>query len=266
MATVLNCTGMSEDSDKLLGETSEYEAGEEVDLSGPLSALEAKSREKIANMLSPVVEDRLLRNIYHRYALETSGLLNLSRFGRFTKEFGITGSMAGRKDKSTTPMLTYGDVDVIFTTTLKRVAPEEVDVPMNMVDLSISSAGTSNARGHQAAFVPAGAVQHSMSSSPSTPSTKGPPGSLSQMTANQFIAAVKELAVKLYGHLIVENFGTVVDCLPPKQRERAVRGVMDVMIAKKIALAADKLGGFPIVDIVMRVTSSCVSWLCVVQG
>lgn len=38
-----------------------------------------KLEEKSISSLSPVVEDRLLRNIYQYYALETTGYLTLSR-------------------------------------------------------------------------------------------------------------------------------------------------------------------------------------------
>ena len=215
----------------------EYEAEGEVDLS--MSVLETKL-DRSGNMLSPVVEDRLLRNIYHRYSLETTGMLSLSRFGRFTKEFGIAGNVAfsGRKDKNSSPKLVYGDVDVIFMTTLKKVAPDVADAPLNMVDNV-----TSTSPRHQAAFVPPGPVQHALSPHPSTPGTKQHPSSLgTQMTVNQFIAAVEDLAVKLYAHIIEEKTGTVVECLPLKQQAKAIRAAMDVMIMKKIAPVADKLG------------------------
>jgi hypothetical protein len=52
----------------------------EVDLMLHQSILDLKLQEKSPASLSPVVEDRLLRNIFHKYTLETTGLLSLSRY------------------------------------------------------------------------------------------------------------------------------------------------------------------------------------------
>lgn len=51
----------------------------EVDLMLQQSIINIKLEEKSIASLSPVVEDRLLRNIYNKYALETTGDLTLSR-------------------------------------------------------------------------------------------------------------------------------------------------------------------------------------------
>lgn len=60
-------------------DTNEKYAETEVDLMLHQSIVNLKLEEKNIGSLSPVVEDRLLRNIYHHYALETTGYLTLSR-------------------------------------------------------------------------------------------------------------------------------------------------------------------------------------------
>lgn len=61
------------------------------------------------------------------------------------------------------------------------------------------------------------------------------------LSANQFIAAVRELAIRLYSSVIEKLTGTVYTCLPQQQREKASRAAMDVMMLKKIMPAADRL-------------------------
>jgi len=211
----------------------------EVDLALQQSLADLKLEEKSAASLSPVVEDRLLRNIYHKYTLETTGLLNLSRFGRFTKEFKIAGniSVTGEREKSKSAMLVYGDVDVTFMTVLKRVPSVESDMPMSMTAVEQPSSRQS----HSAAFIPAGSIRYTEKST--TPTAKAL--TAAQMTAKQFIAAVEELAVRLYAHVIEERTGTVLDCLPPKQRSAAVRAAVDVLMLQKIVPTAEKLGLVP---------------------
>jgi hypothetical protein len=62
-----------------LPEAEEVYTEAEVDLMLQHSLVNLKLEEKSIASLSPVVEDRLLRNIYHKYALETTGSLTLSR-------------------------------------------------------------------------------------------------------------------------------------------------------------------------------------------
>lgn len=65
------------------------------------------------------------------------------------------------------------------------------------------------------------------------------------MTVHQFLAAVQELAVRLYAKVIEQKTGTVLECLPTQQRERAIRAAMDVFVLKKIVPTADQLGLIP---------------------
>lgn len=60
-------------------EPNEKIAETEVDLMLQQSIINLKLDEKNIGSLSPVVEDRLLRNIYQHYALESTGYVTLSR-------------------------------------------------------------------------------------------------------------------------------------------------------------------------------------------
>jgi hypothetical protein len=163
-----------------------------------------------------------------------------NRFGRFTKEFFIAGSTNGvteTRDNAHLPMLVYGDVDVVFMTTLKRIAPlteSASDAPSGEEEGTKKSTPQKN----PSVFVPPGTVHHD---SP-TPSTANRATLGAQMTANQFIAAVQELAVRLYSSIIEAKTGTVLSCLPAKQRDSAIRAALDVLVLKKIIPVADKLG------------------------
>ena len=68
------------DLDQNLVDPQEVYAEAEVDLMLQQSLVNLKLEEKSVASLSPVVEDRLLRNIYQKYALETTGYLTLSRY------------------------------------------------------------------------------------------------------------------------------------------------------------------------------------------
>ena len=119
-------------------------------------------------------------------------------------------------------------------TVLKRVPSVESDVPMSMTAVEQPSSRQS----HSTAFIPAGSIRYTEKST--TPTAKAL--TAAQMTAKQFIAAVEELAVRLYAHVIEERTGTVLDCLPPKQRSAAVRAAVDVLMLQKIVPTAEKLG------------------------
>ena len=168
----------------------------------------------------------------------TINLINFCRFGRFTKEFKIAGLVKAAERftpsgvKKTDAMLVYGDVDVVFMNTVKNVPAKEIDGPMN---ISPTRSKPPNAKSPQT-FHPGGGKIHSPRSTTTT-QIKG-----SHLTANQFIAAVQELAVRLYSNVIEEKTGTVLECLPEKQKKMAMRAAMDVMVLKKLMPHASTLG------------------------
>ncbi len=65
------------------------------------------------------------------------------------------------------------------------------------------------------------------------------------LTPGQFIEATKAVAAKLYANVIELQTGTVLECLPPKQRAAASRAVFDVLLKKKILPIAQKLEIMP---------------------
>jgi hypothetical protein len=134
--------------------------------------------------------------------------------------------------KKSDAMLVYGDVDIVFMNTIKNIPAKENDGPMNI----LTSSSNSNLKSPQA-FNPGGA--RVLGKQPSVPTTqiKG-----SYLTANQFIEAVHDLAVRLYSNVIEEKTGTVLECLPEKQKKMAIRAAMDVMMLKKIMPYASTIG------------------------
>lgn len=212
--------------------------------------LESLQEEEPPMALSPVVEDRLLRNIYQKYTTESSDLLTLTRFGRFTKEFKIAGQtrsverLSASGVKQSEDMLVYGDVDVVFMNTVTSVPAKENDSPMNLSSPhekyphDLNSAHINKRKKSPQAFNPGGGRL----TAPTTPSAqiKG-----SHLTAHQFIAALQELAVRLYSRWIEQSTGTTFDCLPEKQRRKARRAAMDAMITKKLMPKASSLGLVP---------------------
>jgi hypothetical protein len=246
----------------------EVDAEAEVDLDLDLmlqqSLVNLKLEEKSIASLSPVVEDRLLRNIYRKYALETTGLLTLSRFGRFTKEFKIAGTSNGQashshvaSSASQEPLLVYGDIDLVYVTTLKRVPPELPagavgDKHQSPAPLTTKRVAPSPSHSHASPFIPPGKVHFSSADtgygSPSGAASasavsSSASGAGSHMTVHQFLSAVQELAVRLYSKVIEQKTGTVLECLPAQQRERAMRAAMDVFMLKKIVPIATQLSG-----------------------
>lgn len=125
-------------------------------------------------------------------------------------------------------MLVYGDIDVVFVTTLKRIPPEDIN------DTSAPhKEETPKKNSH--AFIPPGKVNSS--DPPSHSKTIN-----THMTVNQFFAAVQELAVRLYSKVIEQKTGTVLECLPPQQKDKAIRAALDVFMLKKIVPTANQLG------------------------
>lgn len=169
------------------------------------------------------------------------------RFGRFTKEFKIAGLVKAADRytasgmKKTEAMLVYGDVDVVFMNTVKNVVAKENDGPMNLLPppSSNSPGKATSPRGQlksPQAFYPGGGKIKSPRTTAMT-QIKG-----SHLSVNQFIVAVQDLAVRLYSSVIEEKTGTVLDCLPEKQKKMAMRAAMDVMVLKKLMPHANTLG------------------------
>lgn len=177
--------------------------------------------------ISPVVEERLLHDIFNRYTGEAGrpdkGGLTLGRFGRFTKEFGI--SIISKGAAHSPPFLVNGEIDVIFLNA-SQATPDNRDLPDKAPRAFGVRAGAGTVKQYSKIAV-------------------GTAGSAPVISLGQFIVAVKVLACQLYANVIEHETGTVLECLPPRQKEVASRAVMDVLMKKKIMPTAEKLGLIP---------------------
>ena len=177
--------------------------------------------------ISPVVEERLLHDIYHRYVGETPHVgtttsMTLSKFGRFTKDFGISIIAKGAAQP---PFLVNGEIDVIFLNAA-QTTPENRDLPERAPRAFGVRAGAGTQQQYKRSAV-------------------GAAGAAPVLSVGQFITAVKVLACQLYANVIEHETGTVLECLPPRQRETASRAVLDVLLKKKLVPVAERLGLIP---------------------
>lgn len=145
------------------------------------------------------------------------------------------------------PMLVYGDIDIIYVTTLKKVpidnntldsSPSHNHNHNHSHNHSHSHEENQNKKISSPAFIPAGKV-HPNDYPVVGLSNKA---TSSHMTVKQFLLAIKELAIRLYSHLIETKTGTVYECLPQQQREEVTRSVLDIFMLKRIVPIADQLG------------------------
>jgi len=214
----------------------------------------------LSQRLSPIVEDRLLRVIYHRYIHEHKGpsqrdimianlpsasngassaafahaasaakteigtsnsVMTLGRFIRFAKEFHLCFVGSGGAVTCTPPYLVSGEIDVIFHNAAKlKVSGDE------------SSKETSRPYGFRAGAGSDRQYKRGNSTAQTTGLT---------LTPGQFLEAVKSISCKLYANVIELQTGTVLECLPPRQKKAAARAVFDVLIRKKLLPIAQKL-------------------------
>ena len=190
----------------------------------------SKAEDAISGRLSLVVEDRVLRAIFHRYAETESARgqslkMTLTRFIRFSKEFHLcfVGSgNNGEKITCTPPYLVGGEIDCIFANCAKmKVKNDESSSPHVRPYGFRAGAGTNKqyAKGNNFVAQTTGLT----------------------LTVGQFIEAIKAVSAKLYANIIELQTGTVLECLPPRQRAAASRAVFDVLIKKKLLPIAEKL-------------------------
>jgi hypothetical protein len=232
-----------------------------------------KEKDALSQRLSPVVEDRLLRVIYHRYVHEHKGpsshdimlanlpshnngsssaafahaasdaskfvsnnTMTLGRFIRFAKEFHLC-YVGGNKSGSSK---SNGSSNV--TCTPPYLVSGEIDVIFhNSAKLKVPNDISSNSKLRPYGFRAGGGTdrQYQQYNQNGTQTT-----GLS-LTPGQFMEAVKIISCKLYSNIIELQTGTLLECLPPRQQKAASRAVYDVLIKKKILPICDKLGLVP---------------------
>ncbi len=223
----------------------------------------------IFNLLAPVVEDRLLRNIYARYNIADSGnqsnvaVMGLTRFVRFAREFGFVSSTG---TASVGKYLVAGEVDMVFFNASKIVvdAPSADNSKPNHTRpfcvrhhfvsytglLSVYPSNESMFLAHEASAEVASDTDsisqlhfNKFLISKGTDSNKFQPiSSTTVVTQRQFMSAVEQLAIKLFAKDIEKKVGTVYECLPQSEKPAAARYALELAYLRKIIPMADRLG------------------------
>lgn len=178
-------------------------------------------------VLSNVVENRLLRAIYGRYVFDAAGNgMNLMKFGRFAREFGLVGVESNQ--------IVAGVVDIIFDKAYKIIPEGEEVLPAPPRAFGVRAGAENASKTVVRALLVKGTHQH-----------KGGLAAAHVISPGQFIWGVKEIACKIYASLIEEQLGAPLECLPKKQKIAAEKTVMEIMIKKKILPVATNLGLSP---------------------
>lgn len=178
-------------------------------------------------VVSSVVENRLLRAIYGRYVFDSTGNgMNLMKFGRFAREFGLVGAESNQ--------IVAGVVDIIFDKAYKVIPEGEEVLPAPPRAFGVRAGAENASKTVVRALLVKGVQQH-----------KGGLAAAHVISPGQFIWGVKEIACKIYASLIEEQLGAALDCLPKKQKIIAEKTVMEVMLKKKILPVATNLGLTP---------------------
>jgi len=203
------------------------------DSRGALYQQDNSRPESFTLAITPVVEDRLLRSIYGRYVADSTGLMNLSRFSRFAKEFEIIGQHESGK-------LVFGEIDIIFANALKVIPDGEDALPVPPRAFGVRAGASETA----SRFLPPPSAV-SRNKITTAAAAAGGMGSAHVLTPGQFILAVKEIACRLYAQLIEHQIGAALECLPPKQKQAAMKAALEVMLRKKILPVAERLSLTP---------------------
>lgn len=138
--------------------------------------------------------------------------------------------LAGRQIRP--PFLIPGDVDMIFLNILKTSDEEDDEVCYSAWEehMGLLSSAVKPIR----KTIPF-SVRSATAKTPSLTST-------AVISVTQFIRSMTQFATKLYASLIEQQTGTVLECLPSRQREVATHAAFEVMIKKKIIPVAEVLG------------------------
>ncbi len=214
-------------------------------------------REAGYSLITPIVEDRLLRSVYCKYVSDISGGMNITRMGRFAKEFGIVaykggegvGSNAVATSANKPPFLTSGEVDMIYLNACKIETDGSVHSAWEE-HMGVLSAGQGGVEKKAAPFN----VRHAGSviggpsgNAPRAAGARGSKGHISphQLSISQFVICMKAVATRLYSSLIEQQTGTILECLPPRQKEVATAAALEVLLKKKILPVAQVQGLVP---------------------
>ena len=169
-----------------------------------------------------IVSDRLLRLLFDRYTSQDGKFqMNSFRYLRCLKECGITAKEE-EVQQGNTRWLSYGVVSIIFNEALK-VRTEDSTV----------------AHGAASASAPNTYVRNT-----STVLTlKGSADSrASALSHQQFLGALRSLALRLYADVIEEEYGVAVEHLKDAVRETAAHLALELMMQDKIVPFAVQQG------------------------
>jgi hypothetical protein len=188
-----------------------------------------KQVSNILSLITPIVEDRLLRTVYSRYIADATALMNLTRFCRFAKEFDIIGTGSGDR-------LINGEIDIIFQNVMKiRPLGDEPLVPLQK-PFGVRAGAAVTASKY---------LEKDSHSKERLIKKKNGLSAQQFITSGQFIIAIQHLANKLYSSLIEQQLGAVLEVLPPKQKKIAMRSALDIMLIKKIFPKTELFGISP---------------------
>ena len=213
-------------------------------------------REVLYDLITPIVEDRLFRTVYFKYVSDISGGLNITRMGRFAKEFGIVNSNLPGGTVITSahkpPYLTSGEVDMIYLNSCKLEDGVTESGTISAWEEHMGLLSSSNAlNGGKDRKLSPFNVRHAGDriGGPSGNESRSINGkghiSVHQLTISQFVTCMRAVATRLYASLIEQQTGTILECLPPRQKEVATAAALEVLLKKKILPVAETLGLVP---------------------
>lgn len=230
------------------------------------------SSKKMLDLLTPVVEDRLLRQIYGRYNISETGtqprdgmaVLTLTRYIRFVRDFEFISHHGNGVQGN---YLVPGEVDMIFINATKSQVnsnhhmdnKKATDVRKKPFRVSASCGLLSVYPSNETLFLATEAangrvmndgtiqtvynVNKPNSLEQSQQSVKFPtisPGTV--LSERQFTASIEQLSIKMYWKDIEKKYGAVYECLTPKQQNEAARYAFELSLQRKIIPIAERLG------------------------
>ena len=176
----------------------------------------------------PVVSDRLLHLLFNRYSsLDGKANMNSFRYLRLLKECSITLSDEeinnNIQNHINSRYLSYGVVSIVFNDALKERIHEKSD----KTDKTASTTTSKEPKHTYASTI-------TLKNTPAVPQTS--------LLFPQFLIAVRNLALRLYADIVLEQYGIPVEQLQGTVRETAGFQALELLMQDKIVPLAVKLG------------------------
>eukprot|EP01032_Pedospumella_encystans_P013972 gene13972-16065_t len=175
----------------------------------------------------PVVSDRLLHLLFNRYSsLDGKANMNSFRYLRLLKECSITLSDEeinnNIQNHINSRYLSYGVVSIVFNDALKEKIHEKAD----KTDKPASTITSKEPKHTYASTI-------TLKNTPAVPQTS--------LLFPQFLVAVRNLALRLYADIVLEQYGIPVEQLQGTARETAGFQALELLMQDKIVPLAVKL-------------------------